>query len=146
MSPLRTLLVAAALGTLTGAARLGAAGNPPPPAGARLRLGTTKFRIPTAGRMLAFAPDGKSVIALRYPDALRFLSVETGREVKTVPLPAEAAQAGWSALARTADGKRLVATQYNAVYVLDAGTGAVVYKVALNTTDPRLGGLPGGAA
>ena len=117
--------------------------EPPLPPGAKLRLGTTRFRAVTAGRMTALSPDGRAVITFQYPDTIRYLSVDTGAELKTVKVAGDPQTGGWYNLHRTPDGRRLVVLQYNAVLVLDAATGAVVYKVDLRDDNPRLGGLGG---
>ena len=111
MTPLRYTLLAL-VWTLTGGLhpRLAPAAEPPLPAGAQLRLGPTKFRAPYAGRMITLSPDGKSVIAFRYPERLRFLAVDTGKEQKVVAVADDAPRRRLVQPShRTADGKRLVA-------------------------------------
>jgi WD40 repeat protein len=142
MTPLRTLLLAA-LVVAGGNATGGATDEPPLPEGARLRLGPTKFRISHNGRMLALTPDGQAIITFRHPDSLVLVSIATGQDVKTVKLPSDNQRGGWYSLERTADGKRLIATQYNAVFILDADTGRVVYQIDVKENDKRLGGLGG---
>src|SRR5579883_414629 len=138
----RPLVIAAVLAAVGLPPR--AAADPPLPEGAKLRLGQTRFRTPYAGRLTVLSRDGRQAVVFEYPETLQFLSVETGEVVKTLKLPDDRRSGGWNTLHRTADGRRLVATLYNSVLVLDPATGAVVHKLDLGQTAQRLGGLAGG--
>jgi hypothetical protein len=104
------------------------AADPPLPPGAKLRLGSTKFRVLSPDREIALTPDGKNVIFYKNPRGLRFLSVETGDEVRSVPAVALAGWGGWP-VTRSANGRWLVATRDAGVIVVEAATGKAISSV-----------------
>lgn len=109
----------------------------PLPPGAKLRLGSTLFRVGDYNRHAALMPDGKSIVKFVSPDRLEYLSVETGKVTATVKLK-EQVQAGYT-MALSPTGERLVLTAYNAATVIDPKTGAITGKFQQNNN--AAGGL-----
>src|SRR5437868_7321759 len=136
---MRTALASfvAVLGTLTGAARLGAAdpaldryGDPLPP-GAVARLGSL-YLDPRGARNFHFAPDGKTFHAAAAGPAVVQWDAATGKLVRVFALPGLEASWPWV----SADGSTAVAEQDGGVHhVVDVKTGAT--RVVL----PRLAEL-----
>ncbi|MBX3400086.1 MAG: PQQ-binding-like beta-propeller repeat protein [Gemmataceae bacterium] len=99
----------------------------PLPAGAKLRLGSTLFRTDGNNRFSTLTPDGKQIVQFAQPDQLRYLSVETGRVIRTVKLK-EQIQAGYG-MTFSPTGERLVLTAYNTATVVNPATGEVTGKL-----------------
>jgi len=76
----------------------------PLPAGAVMRLGTTRLRHSDTVRSLAFTPDGKALVSTAFIDAVRVWDTATGRQIRALGEELE----GTYALALCPDGKRLI--------------------------------------
>ena len=97
------------------------------PEGAILRLGTTKFRLSENNSIAMLTPDGRSILQLQAPSTLRYLSVETGKVVRTVALKENVNEySNRSSL--NASGDRFVLFGYNSVTVVNPITGEIVAK------------------
>lgn len=112
----------------------------PLPAGAKMRLGSTLFRVADYNRHAVIMPDGKSIAKFVAPDKLEFLGVETGKVTKTVKLK-EQVQAGYT-MALSPTGERMILTGYNMATVIDPKTGEITGKFQQNNN----GGPGGGGA
>jgi len=98
----------------------------PLPAGAVARLGTARFRHPHTVEMVAFAPDGKTLVTSGYDRSLRVWDAATGRLVwADEDQPGRIFNAAFSP-----DGKHLAtADDLGEVRVRSAATGEVRYRV-----------------
>jgi WD40 repeat protein len=99
----------------------------PLPPGARLRLGSTLFRVEGYNRHATLAPDGSTIVQFVAPDKLVFIGVETGKPVKTVKLK-EQLQYGYG-MSYSPTGERLVIAAYNAASVVNPATGEITAKL-----------------
>lgn len=106
-------------------------------AGAKMRLGSTLFRIDSYNRHTTLLPDGKTVVRFVPPEQLQFISVETGKETKSIKLK-EQIQSGYT-MSLSPTGERLVVTAYNQAAVLDLTTGEVVAKLVQPNNENKLG-------
>ena len=119
----------------------------PLPAGALLRLGTSRFRPPSIVSELALSPDEKTVVTVG--DVLTAWDAETGRERWRVHgrdygFDAPAAAYGMRALAFSADGARFYTPGRlgrNEVVVWDTASGR--RKVLTIATPSRVGAMEG---
>lgn len=102
-------------------------GPTPLPPGAKLRLGSTLFRVEGHNRHTTLSPDGKAIVQFVAPDKLVFIGVETGKETKTVKLK-EHLQHGYG-MSFSPTGERLVISSYNGASVLNPTTGEVTAKL-----------------
>jgi WD40 repeat protein len=121
--------------------RVDAAGDPLPD-GARLRIGTMRFR--SAGAYLnagSLAPDGKT-IAISNGLAIRLLEVDTGNEVRRFGL-------GESTTTYppyyTADRREIITFSYHNVSFYDVAEAKLLRQVAINPLYPTAGALCAGA-
>src|SRR5262249_21028476 len=76
----------------------------PLPAGALAPLGTERFRLPGWQKIIAFAPDGKTIVSKAETNSLRFWDATNGKllgEIETDP-------GALMAVALTPDGKQAV--------------------------------------
>jgi WD40 repeat protein len=97
----------------------------PLPAGALMRLGTTRLRHDGSVIAVAFTPDGKSLVSSGYMDTIRVWDTGTGRQIRV--LGEESRET--FALALSPDGKRLItggAAVGDKLRVWDFATGTVV--------------------
>lgn len=106
----RSRLVALCLITMSAADPAGAqtpavdlAGDPLPP-GAVARIGTTRYRVRGWHQQVFFSADGKTVLAKGEQNVLKFMDVETGKEVGELKEPE---LVNWTA-DQSPDGKYLV--------------------------------------
>ncbi|MSR53445.1 MAG: hypothetical protein EXS09_09190 [Gemmataceae bacterium] len=98
------------------------------PDGARLRLGSGKFREPNFISAASLSPDGKLLAICGGSTTVRFLDVSTGLEVRRITIREylRTNQIHWMP-----DGNQLVTTGYNGINIWDAKDGKLV-KQALN--------------
>ena len=97
------------------------------PAGAILRLGSTKFRQPEDGIASTITPDGRSILQYRSPNILRYTSIETGKETHTVKLK-EPLTSNVHLLRFTPDGRRLIVNCHDRLSVVDPRTGRTLWS------------------
>jgi WD40 repeat protein len=132
-----------ALGLLLGLApvaeaqqpRVDAAGDPLPD-GARLRLGSMRFR--SAGAYLnagSLSPDGK-IIAVANGLTIRLVEVATGNEVSRFSLREYPSS---NQLYFTADGRQIIAVSSQSVSFYDVAEGKLLRQVAINRPNPAAG-------
>jgi RNA polymerase sigma factor (sigma-70 family) len=108
----------------------------PLPAGARLRLGTLRFRLGNGIYALALAPDGKTAVSVGGHSKTQFWDVPTGKEARCIE--------GWKqggggrAVAYSPDG-RLIATVQDHVglHLWEAATGKHLAQLGLTMTFTR---------
>ena len=62
------------------------------PAGAILRLGSTKYRQSEDGKPATITPDGRSILQYQSPNLLRYTSIETGKQTHIVKLKEKLSQ------------------------------------------------------
>src|SRR5262245_13023616 len=115
--------------------------NPPAdenklPPGARLRLGSNKFREPNYVSAASLSPDGKTLAVCGGSQMVRFLDVATGKEVRKISVREylRTNQLLWSP-----DGTRIVTAGYNGINVWDAKDGKVVKQAQNPNRDGRDG-------
>lgn len=117
---LRLLLVACCTGASPAETPLSDRYGDPLPAGALVRLGTTRLRHEAALRALCYSPDGKMLASGGYSGVVRLWDAATGREVRKLP----AESSGTHSLAFTPDGKCLATLTANGrLSVWDVATG-----------------------
>ncbi|QEL13546.1 WD40 repeat domain-containing protein [Limnoglobus roseus] len=105
------------------------------PPGAKLRLGSTLFRIDSLSRHTTLLPDGKTIVRFVQPEKLQFISVETGRETRSIKLK-EQVQSGYT-MSLSPTGERLIITTYNAATVVDVKTGDIIGKMARQNNEGK---------
>ena len=97
------------------------------PAGAILRLGSTKLRQPIGGSPATITPDGRSILHYQLPSILRYISVETGKETHTVELKERLTYPVYL-LRITRDGRRLIVNCHDRISVVDPHTGETLWS------------------
>lgn len=130
----------AALGALIGSTAFGA--EPPLPAGAVARLGTTAFR--TNGNTITLSPDGTRA-AFRVREGIDVMNLATGeivarvRDEKRLRDPKHTRGPHWFTFAFASGGKELVTAHIETeVHVWDATTGKYLRSVGgLQTFDKK---------
>lgn len=106
------------------------------PEGAIVRLGTTKFRQSNNEAVSILTPDGRTILQLQAPSTLRYLSIETGKVVRTVMLK-ENIDAYSNRFSLNAAGDRFVMFSYNSVTVVNPITGEFVAKYSTENNKLR---------
>ncbi len=106
------------------------------PEGAIVRLGTTKFRQPDNSSISLLTPDGRSILQLLAPNTIRYLSVETGKVIRTVALK-ENITSYSNRFSLNAAGDRFVLFNYNGVTVVNPITGEMVAKYSTANNNLR---------
>ena len=97
------------------------------PEGARLRLGSSKFREASYIQAASLSPDGKLMAVNTGQQMIRFLDVATGKEVRRIPLRdyLRTPQVVW-----TPDGSQIITNGGNGIAVWDAKDGHLVRQAA----------------
>jgi WD40 repeat protein len=106
------------------------------PDGARLRLGSSKFRDANYISTASLSPDGKIIAICAGQQTIRFLDIATGKEVRRFGVREylRTQQILWSA-----DGKQITTTGYNGINSWDAQNGKLIKQVANANKDGRDG-------
>jgi WD40 repeat protein len=106
------------------------------PDGARLRLGSSKFREANYIGATGLSPDGKVMAVFGGTLVIRLLEVGTGKEVGRVPIREglRTNQVIWSP-----DGKQLITAGYNGINVWDAKDGKLLRQANSPNRDGRDG-------
>ncbi|HEY8505885.1 MAG TPA: hypothetical protein VIL46_14975, partial [Gemmataceae bacterium] len=112
------LLLTLPPGALAQAPRADAHGDPLPE-GARLRVGTTRFRAGESVRAADLSPDGKT-LAVATSSGLSLFDVATGRETRRL---AEPPLRVITRLEYLRDGRTLAASGDDGLYILDTAGG-----------------------
>ena len=68
VGPEATMLRTLSVFLVLSAPAAAAGAKDPLPDGARLRLGSTRYRLPVSARPHALTPDGKTVVSFAWPD------------------------------------------------------------------------------
>ena len=112
------------------------AGEEKVPDGARLRLGSSKFREANYINAAALSPDGKVMAVCGGGQTIRFLEVATGKELRRIGIREHLRtnQLIWSP-----DGKQIVTAGYQGINVWDAQDG----KLVKQATNPKRDGRDG---
>jgi WD40 repeat protein len=114
------------LAGVTVAATPAASGQPVLPPGCRLLLGTSPLRDADAVRAVAFAADGRTLIALSLDDTVRLWELRAGKEMRRLGR-GHGAEAGPDPVSRmlvSRDGKLLVrSSSAGGLRILDLRTG-----------------------
>lgn len=97
------------------------------PEGAILRLGTTKFRQSETNTISLLHPDGRSIVQFQNPNIVRYLSLETGKVVRTVTLK-ENFNGYSNRFWLNPAGDRFIQFIYNGILVVNPITGETVLK------------------
>ena len=91
------------------------------PDGAIARLGSVRFHHPKGLTTMAYAPDGKSILAVGG-DSMRFWDTDTGKELVRIDAPKDSGF--WMRSARLSpDGKYIALIQSQSVELLHSKTG-----------------------
>lgn len=106
------------------------------PDGARLRLGSSKFREPNYVNAASLSPDGKVLAVCGGTQMIRFLDVATGKEIRRVAIREylRTNQLLWSP-----DGSQVITTGYNGINVWDARDGKLIRQATSPNKDGRDG-------
>ena len=96
------------------------------PAGAILRLGSTKYRQLEDRLAAILTPDGRSILQYQSPNILRYISVETGKETHTVKLKETLSQYVYM-FQITPDGQRLIIYCDDRMRVVNPHTGETLW-------------------
>lgn len=112
----------------------------PLPAGARARLGSTRFRVGGNIAAAALSPDGKWIASTNNVDTVTLTDPTTGKEIRRFRLPGGY---GASFVTFAPDGKRLAVLGYSSfVQVVDIPSGKLVSKLqAPQPNNNRLSGV-----
>lgn len=106
------------------------------PDAVRLRLGSSLFREPNYINAVSLSPDAKLLAVCGGTQMIRFLDVNSGKEVRRIGIReyVQTNQISW-----TPDGKQLVTAGYNGINVWDAADGRLIRQ----TPNPNNNGQHG---
>ncbi len=96
------------------------------PAGAILRLGSTKHRRLEDWTPTTITPDGRSILQYESPNRLRYFSVETGKKTHKVKFK-ELLTHPVYLLRITPDGQRLIVNCHDRLSVIDPHSGKTLW-------------------
>lgn len=96
------------------------------PAGAILRLGSTKYRQSEDGKPATITPDGRSILQYQSPNLLRYTSIETGKQTHIVKLKEKLSQYAYM-FRIMPDGQRLIIFCDNRMRVVNPHTGETLW-------------------
>jgi WD40 repeat protein len=103
----------------------------PLPAGAVARLGTVRWRNGDGTTLLAFLPDGKTLLSAGWDATVRHWDVATGKETRRFRLSGQRADEARGPILVSADGKTLAFSDRTATYVWDVATGKELRKISV---------------